>query len=294
MPEKPLLVLIGEAHPPGIERGFQLRGMVKAKVKEVRGINRLVVDRSEEPERSAANLRRINEEIIKREAQILKEEKITRLFYEEPANAERKKLYAEFKKTHDMARLKAGLRAEIGRMNPRTIKGIDRLLVEIGLWEPLLDGARAAIKKSKFVQPMLAMSPVSVAHMAGIFDIAPFDDEPLYMEATRLAECWGILRLAPNWLFYDTAAADARKKYGGDIITKTKIEISRAVEAIKKREKPVNEKRELAACRNISESYAPGSAVICGLGHVDSLGKLLAKRFRVKVYIVGRDLADAQ
>ena len=289
-----MLVLIGEAHPPGIERGFELRGIVKAKVKEMRGINRLVVDRSDEPERSKANLRRINEEIIKREALILREEKVTRLFYEEPANAERKKLYAEFKKTHDLAHLKAGLRKAICRMNAQTISDIENLLSDIGLWEPLLDGARATIKKSKFVQPMLAMSPVSVAHRAGIFDIAPFDDELLYREATKLAECWGILRYAPNWLFYDAAAADARKKYGGDIITKTKIEISRAVEAIKKRENPVNEKRELAACRNISENYAPGSAVICGLGHVDSLGKLLAKRFRVKVYLVGKELADAQ
>jgi len=56
--------------------------------------------------------------------------------------------------------------------------------------------------------------------------------------------------------------------------------------AIKERKQDIHEERERAACRNILEDYVPGSAVICGLLHADSLGKLLAKKFRVKVYLV--------
>ena len=294
MTEKPLLVIIGEAHPPGIEQAFEMSGRIKTKTKEVRGVKRLVIDSSKEPERSAANLRRINEEIIKREAQILKEEKVTRLFYEEPANAERKKLYAEFKKTHDLTHLKAGLRKEMCRMDAQLMKDIDRLLVEIDLWEPLLEGARAMMRKSERAQHMLSVSPASVAHRAGIFEIAPFEDELLHRKATALIECWGILKYASNWLLDAPEAADIRKKYGGEIDKKIGFEIFCSTQAIKERKQDIHEERERAACRNILEDYVPGSAVICGLLHADSLGKLLAKKFRVKVYLVGKELGEVR
>jgi len=293
MLERPI-ILIGETHPSGIEQELEQAGELKTRIKEVRGIKRLVVDRSDGPERSKKSLRRILESIIKKEALILKKEKIRRLFCEEHASAEGKRLYAEFRKTHDLKRLRDGLSGEYCRTNPRAMQDIDRLLVEIGLWQPLLGGFRDIVSMNEFTQSVFALSQVSVAKRAGIFEIFPFDDEQLYREATRLVNYWGILMQVPGWLASSPDAAEYRKKYGRELFVKARAEMYRIGQIIETMQDRVHGDREFAACGNIMENYVPGSAVICGLLHVDSLGKLLAKRFRVKVYRVGRELVGAE
>ena len=73
-------------------------------------------------------------------------------------------------------------------------------------------------------------------------------------------------------------------------ITKDYLRIKNIVE---KRLEPISMKREKAMCRNIVENYIPGSALICGIGHLRPLEEQLSKRFDLRVYTVGERLNDS-
>lgn len=106
--EKPVLVIIGEDHPKNVEKELISKGKLNTKDRLWAGGMRVVADVKADKGVTKANLRRISKIILK-EAKIMKEKKIMRLFIEEPATVERQAIYSKYKVNHDLAWLKSNL-----------------------------------------------------------------------------------------------------------------------------------------------------------------------------------------
>jgi len=289
--EKPILILIGEAHPSGIEQLMAIKGLLHARAKGFEGWKKLVVDRSSCLKGSKESIRSINEEIIKKEAGILKKEKIRRLLLERPSSPEAKRLYAEFRETHDLKRLRAGLRRENERLNADTIRDIKGFFQEVGLPAPLLEAfaEKYGARLEDNIQPMFALSHVAAAYTAGIFDIVPLDDEDMFRQAGMLPDAMYLLEGALR-SFLHGHPDGGRGRDGKGIRGQVRDEYLRVAAIADKRIARVDIAREKAMCRNIVENYVPGCALLCGLDHLKPLEKELSRRFALRIYRVGERL----
>ncbi len=286
MPEKPAFVIIGEAHPSSIEYLLILQGRLKVRMKEAGGIRRTVVDRSAGRETKKSILR-IRDEIIRKEVEILKKSGIRRLLIEKPASQEMKRLYAEFKKTHDLKLLQIGLRRETHRLNAQTIQDIKDLFVKVDLWQPLHERMQKEYEmiSQGSTQPMFTLSHVSVAHKAGIWDIIPIDDEQGYRQAGALPDAMYLLGDTVQEFCQSSTARSVK-----DSLMHAKQEYLRIAGMVDKRLERIHEKREKAIARNIRENYTQNSALICGLEHLEPLKRMLSADFGFHEHTVGSEL----
>lgn len=287
MPEKPVLVLIGEAHPSSIEQILIMEGRLRVRLK---GEKRIVIDRSRDYARSKESVRRINEEIIKKEAEILKKEKIKRLLLERPGSREEKRLYEGFRRTHELKGLKAGIREGIAQENVRAIESARALFVELGLCRPLLNAFIAHHDEltNKEIQPMFLFSQISAAYKAGVYDLVPVDDEEGFRQSGILSDAMYILGRSMQWCLENLEALFT--SYSREEIERMDPDYWRIKAVVDKRIEQVDSEREKAIYRNIVENFVPGTALICGIGHLDVLNERLSKRFDIKPYKVGEEL----
>jgi len=292
--EKPLLVIIAEAHPSGIEMMLIATGEMSILTKEQSGRKKVVLDRSAGLDASKKWMRRIRDEVIEQETELLRKEKITRLLVERPASREGKRLYAGFRLGKDLSVLRSGLRRENARLNAQTMKEILDLFSELGLWKPLLDTFMAHYRRldETSTQPIFALSHVSIAAKAGISDLVPVDDEKGFRQAGALLDAMYVLDQTIMQFCRESPVLE-HEKLGADVRDKVMGEFRRISAIVNRRIGSVDAEREAAMCRNILASFVPGSALLCGIEHLGPLERQLSQRFRVRSYKVGESLLNS-
>lgn len=294
---KPKILMIGEPHPSLIEQKLIAGGILKVKVNPATG--RYVVDSKANLGETKKWLRRIYAEIIKGEVYALRDEeerigkKIGRLFIEWPADMERKDLFLEFKQAKDLNALKSGMFTISKRELNQELTDAKKLLLELRPPEPILSVVKDELETfhNKAFGNIFQDSHLTVACKAGILDIVPYDSENKELNIRINA----ILRLS---VYFDIAAKAFRlsAQSPDNNVRQNAMRLFNETDRINKLLEemfwPLNELREKAMCKNISDNYVRGSAIICGLNHVVRLGKLLSERFDVKIRSVGEALYE--
>jgi len=290
MPEKPVLVIIGEVHAHVVARMMVAHGMINLALKESGGKKRLVADRSRGYEGTKAAMRQINEGIPKEEMKILRSERIARLFCEEPRTEDRKKAYSDFRKTHDLKRLRARLREDNGRMTRQAVEDAKKIVPELKLWPPVRYALEQYFKKEvqEDVPPLFPFSAVNAACKAGVFDIMPVEGGGQYRKAGAIAELLYLLAHVMGQLggIYANAPVDEIGKR--ELLSGLRQEAGRLGRVLNERLLALDTAREREISRNIRENYIPGSALLCGMDHVGPLKRLLSKRFEIRAYGIGK------
>lgn len=294
MPEKPVLIIIGEAHPSNIENAMISRRKLRTLEKISGGMLMSVADRGTDYETTKASIVRINEEILKAEVKILKNEKISRLLLEAPANDEREKAYAEFREAHDLKRLKSRIRKDNQKMNARSREDAIKILSGLEMSQASKEGLSRFCElpdSSDVRPPMFALSHIDIAYKAGVFDIWNIDDENCHRQANALDFAGLILAFILGWKYINIYSGDKRLEGQKDeAFSRLKNEINDIQSTMINKKLSFSEERERRMHRNITRRYSPGSAVICGSAHVKPLCKLLSGKFRVKPFEVGQEL----
>jgi hypothetical protein len=294
MAEKPVLVIIGEVHAHVVARMLMADGRMVLALKESGGRNMLVADRSQGYERTKRAIRLINEEIPKQETKILRNEKIMRLFREEPETDERKNAYAEYRETHDIKRLRASLRNDDGRMTRQAVEDAKKLVPELKLWPPVQYALEQYFKEDwqENVPPFFSLSTVNAAYKAGVFDIVPAEDARQYREAGEIVELLYLLAHVTERLSVTYMGAKVSNREKNSLLSGLQKESQRLGLILQDKLYALDNEREKAVCRNIAKNYIPGSALLCGLDHVEPMKKLLSRNFEVRVYKVGEKFLD--
>lgn len=291
---KPVLVIIGEVHAHVIARMMMADGRMSLALKESGGRSRIVADRTQGYESTKRMIRLINEQIPKQEMKILRSEKIVRLFREEPVTDERKKAYAEFRKTHDIKRLKASIRDDDGRMTRQAVEDAKKLVPDLKLWQPVRYALEQYFKEDaeENVPPLFSLSTIGAAYKAGVFDIVPAEDGRPYMEAGAIIELLYILAHVTGQLSEIYMGAKISNQERNSLLSGLQKESQRLGLILQDKLYALDNDRERSVCRNIAKDYIPGSALLCGLDHIEPLKKLLSRNFEVKVYKVGEKFLD--
>jgi len=275
------IVIIGEDHPNMLEHVLVKKGELNVKLDPL--TKRYVVDRSADYDKTKNWIKRINKEIIQEERKILRKEKIARLFIEDSASLEKKGIYSIYKGTHDLTKLRFGLRhanvAEGLQIFYAAKKLLERMKMEDWLRKDLSKGISCEIKRyEKHPESFLAnalmfgLAHAVFAHNEGVYDIIPMDPEEQRKESIALQ----LIRDLCRRVEFEFYAPGLKTVYGG----------------INARLGSMKEQREELMCKIISEAYVPGSAVICGNDHAINLGRLLSEAgFDVKPYRVGEALS---
>jgi len=293
MQNKPVLVIIGEVHLNPIQAKLIQSGKLSVKVKEAHGVKRYVADIGAGGEETRESIRRLIEETMNRDIRVLKDEKITRLFLEEPASKGRKMAYSRYMKTHDIKGLKSALRMEREKENARSFELVKRFLHDSGIPKPIFDACMGCHKKKEKwgAYPVFDLPHANIAHKAGVFDIHPDEDEREFVEIAYLLEAEALLFSASRYLemgwipFQEMdgkSHAEALKEP-----EKIQKETSHLLSSIRERFDSHSPLREKSVCQAVTDNYIPGSAVVCGMDHVKPLKDRLSKDFEVKVYRIG-------
>ena len=291
---KPVLVIIGEVHAHVIARMMMADGRMSLALKESDGRSRIVADRAQGYESTKRMIRLINEQIPKKEMKILRDEGIVRLFCEEAGTEGREKAYSDFRKTHDLKRLKARLREDNGRMTRQAIEDAKKIVPELKLWPPVKYALEKYFKEDlpEDVPPFFSLSTIGAAYKAGVFDIVPAEDGRQYTEAGAIVELLYLLAHVTERLARAYMGAKVSDRERNSLLSGLQKESQRLGLILQDKLYALDNERERSVCRNITENYVPGSALLCGLDHVEPLKKLLSRNFELKVYKVGEKLLD--
>ena len=289
MAEKPKIVIIGEVHPYAIENKLIAEGKLRVKIKTVNGRKRLVADIFADKGETKAGIQKINNRIIKEEVRILKKERITRLFTEEEDTKKKKLIYSRFRQKKDLKLLKSELRRENERAKIQVRETAKRFLAEIGTWPPVLKGFehQFQVAAAERGSGLFSLTLINVAHKAGIYDIIPVEEERCFEQAGAIAEVILSIKDVASWLTAAYSKADISEREKETILNSIKRSINDISRIAGERLLSIDDAREKNVCRNITENYVLGSALICGMDHVDHLEELLSKKFDVKTYRVG-------
>jgi len=290
MSEKPYLVIIGETHIAAIERALISRRqlMIKQKTRKS-GERRLIFDASSG--RTRENVKKINQ-LIKKEVEILRKEKITTLFLERGVTQERKEIYARYKKDHNVKQTKESMRRERKeRMNTTDYKMLKRMLSDLAMSDSLRKAVLSYYKSKKaepnYIPFIFADIHLNVAHKAGIYNLMDTEDNRLHVQAVVCD------------FLYDTFChnlkdlkAHIKSSIELPYIEKSMLmlEIERLIETIPRALDTIwtdlHEPRDISICKAILKNHTPRSALICGSAHLESIKKLLSKKFELKTYNV--------
>ena len=301
MRKKPVFVIIGEVHPISMEGSLKAAGILALFLEDrmVDGKRRKRVHASQQPLEKELNkrfLRAINR-LLNTQARILKKEGIERLFVEMPCDKDRKEIYARYRETHDLKQLQSALREEFAnylvRINKRSRKivskwELDPLIKETYLSDHRLEGPEDA------GSAVFALSHVTVAHRAEIFDIIPID-----IESRDLLEieCWANIKNSLPMLKINMLRSDISKDMQRKIISQcnkfSKIALKNMNSAILEH----NLRRERGMYEHImgnckQDAGQIPSALICGAGHVELFKALLSQHFEVRMYSTGKALSE--
>ncbi len=289
--KKPRFVIIGEEHPLGVEEEFVRTGKLKIKTKEKECKQWYVADIRAGGEETKKSIQKINK-IIKEEADILMEEKINRLFLEEPATEELKKILSEFR-DRCLKKFDSELDEKCERARKfKKLKSalLEQLKIKINVVGEAAEEYALAFKPSRFLediikeyirtykkQPrhMFAMSLYDVAYKANVFDIIPAEDPELVIQSeSRMIVfdmCDVLLTTRPE----EVSATD-----------KMVLELTRIWNRAGKDFLSLYSDREKIMCKNIINNYTPNSALICGSSHFKPIKEMLSEYFEVKPYEV--------
>jgi len=294
MPQKPSLVIIGEVHPHAIEQHMASHGRLKRKINESGGRKRLVADIGPGDINTKESIQRINNEILKEEVKILKKEGIARLFIEEEDSAAKREMYGRFKKSHDLKSLRSGLREEYEDYFPVNLANVRELLSGMKVWPPVMKGFDHVISTFTKERPtgIFSLAYLTVAHGAGIWDIAPVEEESCIRKANDFALLLHLLGPVEKLLKTGYSTADIEPLKKATILDSIDRNLSEIERIARERFLKLNEQRERNICRKISEEYIPGSALLCGNAHVQPIERGLAGRFEVRAYKVGEKFLD--
>ncbi len=135
---------------------------------------------------------------------------------------------------------------------------------------------------------MFAFSHITAAQRAGIFDMIPVDDEEGYRQSGALPDAAYLLGRTIEWFCQDPKGGLAQ--YNDEAIERIETDYLRIKKIVDKRLEHIEMEREKAMCRNVMENYIPGSALLCGIGHLKPLQERLSKRFALRIYKVGEKL----
>ncbi len=289
--EKPTFILIGEAHAQEIEDELIFEGKIKTKIKTTKGRKRLIVDISADKGKTRESLKRIIDGVIKREVEILKKKGITRLLYEEEDTKEKKAIYSRFRQKKDLKRLKSELRKENRKIFAQELEIAKEFLKEMKAWKPVQDGFNAHLQEleKEKVSPIFSLSYVNVAHKAGIYDIVPIEDRDCYIRTGGLLIIWNSARYVEARLNQLYSKADIDEMERAAVMDSVRRAINEVLRSVRNKSSELSKEREKRVCRKIREKYAPNSALICGMAHVEHLKRLLSKEFDVKIYEVGKE-----
>ncbi len=289
MSEKPVLVLIGESHPHTLEAMLRSRGKLKVKIKESKNGQRVIADIKADKGETKRLLQRINKEILQEEVQILRKEGIKRLFYEAEDSEKRKKIYARFKETRNIEQVRSELREEHLKGDMQKKEDVKKYLSKTRI-HPLIKAVfETYFENSKgLVHSMFGLSHITVAHKAGIVDIVPVENDQCFRQAGVMLEILNMKEFA----FRSLSGTDPAllKALGIETIIEVQNELNQLSNTAKDKLASIDPKREKSVCRNISENYASGSALLCGAEHVKPLKELLSKKFTIRAHIVGEEL----
>jgi len=289
---KPLLVIIGEFHEYAAER--MLIDAKKLKVKPAAdGRKKLLVDRSSDYESTKKSIRLLNEDILKKEVRILRDEKVTRVFREEEASESLKGIYARYRKDHDLKKLRQELRADGDKTNAILHAEAKKMLLDLQPWAPIRNGIIQMYehgRASKF-PPLFSLNAVNVAYKAGIFDIVPVEDESIFLRASAFSQAIMALQTLVNGLADALDKTGMSEKEQDATMEKLLIEYKRLLKTLDAGLSFFDSAREKAVARNIRDNFVPGSAIICGMDHAEPLSRMLSKDFEIKRYKAGETFA---
>ena len=290
---KPKLVLIGEVHAHHMEEIFEMEGIIPKKIKRSGAGLRSVVDRSDKSKASMAKeaIQLINR-IPKREVEILKKEKIKRLFLEVPDGREYVMVFKELSRTNDFRRLKERLYKLEKKQENMKIRLVKELLKKFGLSELINECFLKLIGKkgdAKKVQKIFSLYHITIARRAGINDICPVDDWKAERELLALWELFNeVLNVEERAMEHiaKLPLGDQEKLQEAERVEK---ELEWLREEITKRIQELNRKREEKIAQNVRKKFVGGGAMIVGLAHLQEIKRMLKKDFEIKEYEVGEN-----
>ncbi len=286
MSKRPVFIIIGEVHPTGMEALLTNAGIISTYdvQRKINGKTRTRERTSKEPSKRASSkkyLRFING-LLNEQAEILKKEGIERLFVEEPATKSGKAIFARYKKTRAFKQLQSACREDLVKSLINSNNRAKRIISGSGLCQEAKEAYNWYFEEppETMRSKLFALSYLTVAHRAKIYDVIPVDSLQESLE-----ECSArILTCTP-----DVSRDVVQHGIASQLIRFSKIlgKNQGDMQEFNRRREAVMYKNIMDVCRG-DGAWVP-IALICGDGHVKPLKKLLSKHFEVRTYHTGEE-----